>query len=70
MGKKKDDATTTAPSTPEQPQPADDDLAEMRAALLLARQRVRPIVKREREAEQVSADLLNLRLKSRDFFER
>lgn len=35
------------------------------AALEQARQNVKPIVRKEREAELVSAELLNLRLKAR-----
>lgn len=38
--------------------------AKVWAALEQARQNVKPIVKKEREAEIVSADLLNLRLKA------
>ena len=40
------------------------DEATVWAALEQARQNVKPIVKKEREAEIVSAELLNLRLKA------
>jgi hypothetical protein len=40
---------------------------EVRAALEDARVVVKPVVKRIREGELVSGDLLDLRLKSRDF---
>lgn len=38
--------------------------AKVRAALEQARQNVKPIVNKEREAEVVAAELLNLRLKA------
>jgi hypothetical protein len=42
----------------------DEKVSKVGAALTEARQRVMPLVKREREGEQVPSDLLNLRLKS------
>lgn len=48
------------------PKPAAESSEEARvwAALEQARQNVKPIVRKEREAEIVSAELLNLRLKA------
>ncbi len=43
--------------------PHSDEEAKVWAALAQARQNVKPIVKKEREAEALTADLLNLRLK-------
>ena len=41
-----------------------DEKAKVWAALEQARQNVKPIVKKEREAEALTAELLNLRLKA------
>ena len=41
-----------------------DEEAKVWAALEQARQNVKPIVKKEREAEALTAELLNLRLKA------
>lgn len=43
----------------------DEAVAHLEVALAEARQRVKPVVVREREGEQVTTDLLNLRLRSR-----
>lgn len=43
--------------------PDSDEEARVWAALRQARQNVKPIVKKEREAEALTAELLNLRLK-------
>lgn len=44
--------------------PCSDEEAKVWAALEQARQNVKPIVKKEREAEALTAELLNLRLKA------
>jgi ribosome-binding protein aMBF1 (putative translation factor) len=54
-----------ASSESEQKQtPHSNEEAKVWAALEQARQNVKPIVKKEREAEALTADLLNLRLKA------
>jgi len=51
----------TAPLKPQQPRSAEE--AKVWEILEEARQRVKPIVKKEKEAEVLTSDLLNLRLK-------
>jgi hypothetical protein len=57
-------SNSSANQSCDEPRSSSIEEAKVWAALEQARQNVKPIVKKEREAEIVSAELLNLRLKA------
>ena len=54
----------TSERKPSEPNTCSSEEAKVWAALEQARQNVKPIVKKERQAEILTAELLNLRLKA------
>jgi hypothetical protein len=59
-----DDRVQTAPNASEKQKAASAEEAKVWEILEEARQKVKPIVKKEKEAEVLTGELLNLRLKA------
>ena len=64
MAKRQNDKAKTAPEGEQQLQPRSAEEARVWEILEEARQKVKPIVKKEKEAEVLTSDLLNFRLKA------